>query len=105
VATALLVAAIARFALPAMASAPPTLAAVRTLVICSAALTAAFAGSRQARAELVWLAYAIMALCTLKLALEDLRMGNPVSLAFSLFFYGMAWVLTPRLARASMKKS
>ncbi|HEX7289100.1 MAG TPA: hypothetical protein VF532_23150 [Candidatus Angelobacter sp.] len=103
VGTALLVALITRLAPAAFVLAPPVLAAVRTLVICMAALASAFAGARSQRAELVWLAYTIMALCTLKLGLEDLRAGSAVSLAFSLFFYGMAWVLAPRLARAGKK--
>jgi hypothetical protein len=103
-ATGLLVAAIARIAPAVLPLTPPALSAVRTLVICLAAMAAAFAGSQSRRAELAWLAYTIMALCTLKLLLEDLQAGNAVSLAFSLFFYGMSWVLVPRLARATKKE-
>ncbi len=78
---------------------PSLLAATRTLVLCLAALGLAFAGSRWKRIELVWLAYAAIAFCTLKLLFEDLRYGSAVSIAASLFFYGMAWVLVPRLGR------
>ncbi len=82
---------------------PPLLAALRTLVVCLAALALAFAGSRSRRIELVWLAYAAIAFCTLKLMWEDLRVGNAGSIAASLFFYGMAWVLVPRLARKASR--
>jgi hypothetical protein len=78
---------------------PPLLAATRTLVMCLAALALALAGSRWKRIELAWLAYAFIAFCTVKLLFEDLRSGSAGSLAASLFFYGMAWVLVPRLAR------
>lgn len=81
-----------------------TLAAVRTLVLCLMAVALAWSGSRWGRSELIWLAYSAIALSTLKLLLEDLQTGNAVSLAFSLFFYGMAWVLVPRLARAGKKE-
>ncbi len=78
---------------------PPLLAATHTLVACLAALALALAGSRWKRIELVWLAYAFIAFCTAKLIFEDLRAGSAGSIAASLFFYGMAWVLVPRLAR------
>jgi hypothetical protein len=67
--------------------------------MCLAALALAFAASRWKRIELGWLAYAFIALCTVKLLFEDLRTGSAVAIAASLFFYGMAWVLVPRLAR------
>jgi len=75
---------------------PPLLAATRTTVICLAALALALAGSRWKRIELVWLGYAAIASCTLKLMLEDLRYGSAGSIAVSLFCYGMAWVLVSR---------
>lgn len=78
---------------------PPLLAATRTMVVCLAALALAFAGSRWKQIELVWLAYTAIAFCTLKLMFEDLRYGSAASIAVSLFCYGMAWVLVPRLAR------
>ena len=77
------------------------LAALRTLVICLAALALGWSGSHLRRPELIWLAYAAIALCTLKLVFEDLRNGNAGTLAFSLFCYGMVWLLVPRFARAS----
>jgi hypothetical protein len=78
---------------------PPHLAATHSLVACLAAMALALAGTRCKRIELVWLAYAFIAACTVKLLFEDLRSGSAGSIAASLFFYGMAWVLVPRLAR------
>jgi uncharacterized membrane protein len=77
------------------------LAASRTLVICLLAVLLGWCGSRFRRAELLWLAYAAIVFCTLKLLLEDLRSGSAVTIAFSFFCYGMVWVLVPRFSRAS----
>ena len=77
------------------------MAAGRTLVICLLAVLLGCSGSRFRRAELLWLAYAAIVFCTLKLLLEDLRSGSAVTIAFSFFCYGMVWVLVPRFSRAS----
>jgi hypothetical protein len=77
------------------------MAAGRTLVICLLAVLLGWSGSRFRRAELLWLAYAAIAFCTLKLLLEDLRSGSAVTIAFSFFCYGMVWVLVPRFSRAT----
>jgi hypothetical protein len=84
-------------ALPAAGAA--RVAALRTFVICLVALSLGWSGSRWRRTELIWLAYASIVLCALKLLLEDLRTGSAQTLAFSLFCYGMVWVLVPRFAR------
>jgi hypothetical protein len=77
------------------------LAAGRTLVICLLAVLLGWSGSRFRRAELLWLAYAAIAFCTLKLLLEDLCSGSAVTIAFSFFCYGTVWVLVPRFSRAT----
>lgn len=77
------------------------IAAMRTLVICSMALFLGWAASRWRRVEWLWLAYALLALCTFKLLAEDLRTGSAGAIAFSLFCYGMVWVLVPRFAAIS----
>lgn len=77
------------------------IAAGRTLVICLLAVLLGWSGSRFRRAELLWLAYAAIVFCTLKLLLEDLRSGSAVTIAFSFFCYGMVWVLVPRFSRAT----
>jgi hypothetical protein len=79
---------------------PAMLAATRTLAICLLALLLGWSGSRWRRTELMWLAYAFIALATIKLLLEDLRTGSAAAVAFSLFCYGMVWLLVPRLARS-----
>jgi hypothetical protein len=79
------------------------MAVARTLLLCLMALAAAVVGARYERAELVWLAYTAMAVCTLKVLLEDMRMGSPVTVAMSLFLYGGVWVLLPRISRSSIK--
>jgi hypothetical protein len=79
-------------------------AAGRTLIICLLAVLLGWSGSRFRRAELLWLAYAAIVFCTLKLLLEDLRSGSAVTIAFSFFCYGMLWVLVPRLSRASKSR-
>lgn len=77
------------------------IAAGRTLVICLLAVLLGWSGTRFRRTELFWLAYAAIALCTLKLLLEDMHSGSAVTIAFSFFCYGMMWVLVPRLSRKS----
>ena len=92
------------FALTALYIAFPTattarIAAGRSLVICLLAVLLGWGGSRFRRAELLWLAYAAIVFCTLKLLLEDLRSGSAVTIAFSFFCYGMVWVLVPCFSR------
>jgi len=81
----------------------PSLALIRTIVTCAAALLLAFVGARRKRLELVWMAYAAAVLSFLKLAMEDLRFGNTQTLAVSLFIYGAVLILIPRLVRAGSR--
>ena len=83
------------------ASTSAAIAAIRTLIICIMALLLGWAASRWRRTESLWLAYALLALCTFKLLAEDLRTGSAGAIAFSLFCYGMVWVLVPRFAAMS----
>jgi len=76
-----------------------SLSVIRTVVICAVALTLGFLGSLQRRIELAWLAYAAVALGTLKLLVEDLRFGNAASLVVSLLFYGLILILLPRVTK------
>lgn len=75
------------------------LSMIRTVVICVLALGLGVA-SRRRHLELRWIAYAAVALGTLKLMVEDLRFGNPASLVVSFVFYGLILILLPRLTRA-----
>ena len=74
------------------------LSMIRTVVICVLALALGVA-SRRRHLELRWIAYAAVALGTLKLIVEDLRFGNPASLVVSFVFYGLILILLPRLTR------
>lgn len=75
------------------------LSVIRTIVNCVLALTLGFVGSRWHRFELGWVAYAAVAVGTLKLLAQDLRFGNPASMVVSLLFYGLVLILLPRLTR------
>jgi hypothetical protein len=99
--TALCVVAIVWLAPGGTTESAARLAVIRTAVIGMAALALAWGSSRGKRIELVWLTYVAIALCTVKLLFEDLRYGSAGSVALSLFFYGMVWVLAPRLLRRS----
>ena len=96
---ALAVAAIVGLASRHLELAASSLSVIRTMVICAVALTLGFLGSLQKRIELAWLAYAAVALGTLKLLLEDLRFGNAASLVVSLLFYGLILILLPRVTK------
>lgn len=72
-------------------------ALIRTLAACTAALAAAWCGSRWPHRELVWLAWAALGLIALKLLLEDLRHGHLGFTAASIFLYAVTLLLVPRL--------
>jgi hypothetical protein len=98
-AAALAIAAIAGLASRHLELAASSLSVIRTVVICAVALALGFLGSLQKRVELAWLAYAAVALGTLKLMAEDLRFGNAASLVLSLLFYGLILILLPRVTK------
>lgn len=75
------------------------LAVIRTLILCAVILALSLVGAKRNHAELIWIAYVIIALCALKLLYEDLRYGTAGSIAISLSLYGIIWILAPRLLR------
>lgn len=79
--------------------APEHLAVVRTLAGCALTVLLAFAGSRQQRRELVWLAWASLACIAGKLLFEDLRHGHLGFTAASIFVYAVTLLAVPRLVR------
>jgi len=81
----------------------PQLAVMRTLVTCAAAALLAFISARWNRVELVWIAYAAAILGSLKLVLEDLRIGSDLSFAGSLLIYGVVLLLLPRMVRLGQR--
>lgn len=98
-AAALVVVAVAAGVTGRLALDASRLSVIRTIVNCALALTLGFVGSRWHRIELGWVAYAAVAVGTLKLLFEDLRFGNPASMVVSLLFYGLVLILLPRLIR------
>jgi hypothetical protein len=81
------------------APAPEHLAVVRTLSGCALTVVLAFAGSRQQRRELIWLAWASLACIAGKLLFEDLRHGHLEFTAASIFVYAVTLLAVPRLVR------
>lgn len=95
---AIFVSVIVRMGLGFNALSASRLSVIRTVVICILAL-ALGSSSGKPRIELEWIAYAAVALGTLKLVFEDLRFGNAASLVISFVFYGLVLILLPRLTR------
>jgi hypothetical protein len=79
------------------------LAFTRTLIACALALGLAFCGSRWQRTELIWVAYATLALVAVKLVFEDLRHGHMEFIAASIFLYAVTLIAVPRLARLGQR--
>ena len=74
----------------------PTL---RTAVLVAMSLTMAWSGTRWRRFEAVWLVYPFMVLTAYKLAIQDLPDGQTLPLFASLFLFGGALVLLPRIVQ------
>ncbi len=72
---------------------------VRTLILCAVALSAAFAGSRWHRLELIRIAYAALTLVAVKLVVEDLRQGHLEFIAAAFFLFALALIAVPRFSR------
>jgi hypothetical protein len=80
---------------------PALLAAARTAVLAGAVILCA-ALSRKARfRELSWLVHPLLVLLGLKVLLEDLRQGTPVSLFIGFVLFGTALITAPRLRRTA----
>lgn len=75
------------------------LAVLRTLTGCSLVVFLAWAGSREERRELVWLAWAALAGLAVKLLFEDMRHGHLGFTASSIFVYAVTLLAVPRLVR------
>ncbi len=77
--------------------APEHLAVTRTLAGCALTVLLAFAGSRQQRRELTWLAWTSLVCIAGKLFFEDLRHGHLGFTAASIFVYAVTLLAVPRL--------
>ncbi len=96
---------VVRLAGSALANAPGPgasagiLAALRSAVLAAAAIALTGTAVALRRHELVRLAWFVLALGGIKLALEDLRVAGAAHLVFSLALYGAALIVVPALAR------
>ncbi|MEY2669608.1 MAG: hypothetical protein RJA59_2246 [Pseudomonadota bacterium] len=73
------------------------LATLRTVVLVTVAVGAAWVGGRPAFAEAGWLAYPLLGFTGLKMLLEDLPRGRPVTLILGFACFGLALILVPRI--------
>ena len=78
-------------------------AALRTFILTAMAIVLGFSGTTWRRRELVWLMYSFMALAAYKLLVQDLPRGQTLSLFVSLFLYGGALILLPRILQKSRR--
>jgi hypothetical protein len=78
---------------------PGAAAVARTAVLGGLVLALAWSARRGAFPELAWLVYPLLAVGGLKLLLEDLPHGRPVTLVASLALYGAVLIAAPRLMR------
>jgi hypothetical protein len=78
---------------------PASVAVVRTGVLAVLAMGLARASRRGSLRELVWLAYALLAATAVKMPLEDLKQGRPLTLFIAFALYGAALIAAPRLMR------
>ncbi len=74
-------------------------ATVRTAVQVGGVLLLAWAGRFEAWREAGWLAYPLLVVVGLQLAIETLARSRPSSLFLALALYGMTLILIPRLRR------
>jgi hypothetical protein len=77
------------------------IAAARTAVLAVAAFLLAAARRRAALPELAWLTYGVLSIGAVKLLIEDLPGGRPVTLFVAFVFYGVALLAAPRLLRGA----
>ena len=101
--SALVIFALMRISEAIMITGPHLIAFVRTLAICAVALTLAYCGSRWQRKELAWIAYATLVFVSAKLLFEDLRHGQLVFIAASIFLFAVTLILVPRLIRPGQR--
>jgi hypothetical protein len=76
-------------------------AAVRTAVLAITTMALAFTHRRRSIVELSWFVNPLLILGGLKLLLEDMRRGTPVSLFFGFAVFGIALIIASRLRRTN----
>ena len=86
-------------AAPGSESDAAILATSRTAVISILAVALAGAARKWSLRDLTWLVTVLLVCGGIRLLLEDIRYGRPVTLFFTLALYGGALILTPRLIK------
>lgn len=80
---------------------PGAVAAIRTGVLATLAITLAWLGGARPTLGLRWLVHPILILIALKFLLEDVTTGRPLTLFLALMCFGLALMLAPRLLKRS----
>jgi hypothetical protein len=81
------------------------LAMLRTGVVSVGALVLAALATRLEMPELRWVVYPILFALGLKIVLQDVPAGRPLSIAVAFVFYGAALILSPRLLRTHDRRT
>ena len=76
-------------------------ATILTAVLAIMAVALGWAGRRAGIWELMKIPYVLLAITTVKLAVQDLRAGHMFAIVISLALYGSALVILPRLSRST----
>jgi len=93
-------AALSLAALPA-GLAPGIAAAMRTAVLAAAAVAAGALGRWVPAGDLGWMVYPLLGATAVKLLLQDVPQGGPLSLSVAFTCFGAALLLAPRLLKAA----
>ena len=98
---------LAALALAALAPAadPGTLAALRTAVLALAAVAAGALGRWMPAGEQGWMVHPLLAATAVKLLLQDVPAGRPLTLTLALACFGLALLAAPRLARRNFRQA
>jgi len=78
---------------------PGALAALRTAVLALAAVAAGALGRWLPAGDLGWMAHPLLGATAVKLLLQDVPQGRPLTLTLALACFGAALLVAPRLAR------
>ena len=78
---------------------------VRTGVVSVGTLVLAALATRLEMPELRWVVYPILCVLGLKILLQDLPAGRPLSIAVAFVFYGAALIMSPRLLRTHDRRA
>ncbi|MFH2052138.1 MAG: hypothetical protein ABIK96_06685 [bacterium] len=73
---------------------------VRTVVLALTAVTLAFISRRSVLPELSWLVYPVLLFACIKMVIEDLQVGNALTLCVGFALLGTALILAPRTAQS-----